>query len=444
MLASFWNNVIESFSENGSSAKTLVSILRQVEPIELKSGVLTISCENSGARIFLESKRREIVEVIENVAKEKISVEFVTAQVKKKRLSEAPLLGFVPQLRDVLVRSGLNAQYSFENFAVSNSNKVAYATADSVSKNPGHLYNPLFFWGGVGVGKTHLAQSIARAMLEANSERKVVFATSESFMNELIEAIRERSTPKFRRKFRNLDILIIDDIQFLTGKQTVQEEFFHTFNTIVSAGGQVVLTSDRPPNQIKDIEDRLRSRFAGGMIIDIQPPDFELKTAILLIKAQVKNIEIDIEAAKVIAESVEDVRSLEGTLLSVYAHAHAHNENSRIDLAAVDGFFSRQNPSGSPTKRATVQTVVRAVCSYYDVRPNILRGSSRIESVALARQVCMYILRETLGVTLTKVADELKRKDHTTIIHGVEKVRSLLMKNTAFKEDVDAIIKSLF
>lgn len=339
----------------------------------------------------------------------------------------------------MFVKSGLHAKYNFDNFAVSSTNQVAYAAAQAISNNPGTAYNPLFLYGGVGVGKTHLAQSVARRMLEQDTNKKIFFCPGEHFTNEVIESIRENVTPKLRRKYRYLNLLILDDVQFIAGKTHIQEEFFHTFNSIISSGGQIILTSDRPPSEIKNLEDRLRSRFSGGLIVDIQPPDFELRTAILLIKAREKNIEIDIEAAKIIAEQVSDSRALEGTLLSVYAKILGTKE--KIDLEVVESFFSEK--TAIQVKKIQPPDVIKAVCLYYNIKPARIKDSIRTDAIALPRQIIMYILRVKLRLKQDEIAYILHRKDHTTIIHGVDKINALIMKNSLLKQDIDKILQSL-
>jgi len=234
-------------------------------------------------------------------------------------------------------------------------------------------------------------------------------------------------------------LLIVDDIQFIAGKEHIQEEFFHTFNSIVSAGGQIILTSDRHPSSIKNLEDRLRSRFLGGLIVDIQPPDFELRSAILLIKAKEKNINIDIEAAKIIAERTLDSRALEGVLLSIYAKIIGIKE--KIDLDVVELFFTQKEDNKS--KRLTPSDVIKAVCTYYNVKQSHLKSEARNENIVLPRQITMYLLRKELRLKLLETAHILKRKDHTTVLHAENKISSLLMKDQNFKKEVDSIIQTL-
>lgn len=443
LLSSFWDQFLQSLEKTRiekkeTSPSLIYSLLKQLRPIDLSEEKVILGCNNPTVRSFLEKKIPEIQDVLSRYLEKKMKVELTVIEVKKTE-KKTPLLNYQPALSDVLYKTGLHVKYSFDNFAVSSTNQVAYAASQAVTNGLGHTYNPLFLYGGVGVGKTHLAQSVGRKILEQDQEKKVLFGPADQFINELIESIREKSTAKFRRKYRRLDLLIMDDVQFLGGKQAVQEEFFHTFNSIISSGGQVILTSDRQPFEIKGLEDRLRSRFSGGLIIDIQPPDFELKTAILLIKAKEKNIELDIEAAKIIADQVDDTRALEGTLLSLYSRVIGGRE--RIDLELVERFFSKKQESA--VKKVIPQDIVKAICSFYNIRVSHLRGESRIVSVVLPRQITMYILRNFLKMRLEEIAYLLKRKDHTTVIHAVDKISNLMMKDALVKKEVDQIIQTL-
>lgn len=438
LLSSFWDEFLTKFETNKEKGSVLYSVLKQSRLMELTEEKIVIGCDNIGVKKFLDPKQREVEEKVFSIFKKNLSLEVIIAPIQKKKISP-PLLSFEPPVEDLFSKAGLNKKYSFENFAVSPTNQVAFAAAQAVVNNLGSAYNPLFLYGGVGVGKTHLAQAVAQKTLEKNREKKIYFCPGDGFTNELIESIREKTTQRFRRRYRYLDLLIIDDIQFIAGKVHVQEEFFHTFNSIVSAGGQIILTSDRPPSAIKNLEDRLRSRFSGGLTVDIQSPDFELRTAILLIKSKEKNINMDIEAAKIIAERTEDSRALEGVLLSIYAQILGKKEI--IDLEAVEGFFSQKNET--KTKRLLPADVIRIVCTYYNVRPSHLKSSERTESIVLPRQVAMYLIRKKLGYKLLETAEFLKRKDHTTVLHAEEKISSLIMKDPVFKKDIDNIVQTL-
>ncbi len=438
MASSFWNSFLESKKEIKARNPIYFSILKDLIPTEVTDTHIVLGCTSVGAKNYLEKKKDELEGMVSLFVGKKVSIEF---SVIEKELSKdnAPLLTFQPSKEDIYRKAGLNSNYTFENFAVSSTNQVAFAASQSVAQTPGTSYNPLFLYGGVGVGKTHLAQAIAHIILQENTDSKVYFCSGEKFMNDLIESIREKTTQRFRRKYRSLDLIIIDDIQFIAGKTTVQEEFFHTFNSIVSGGGQVVLTSDRPPHEIQKLEDRLRSRFSGGLIVDIQSPDFELRTAIIMIKAKEKNIALDIEAAKAIAENVSDTRALEGTLLSLYARNV--NSSKPIDLELVEGFY--QNKVEKTKKRVSPQDIIKTVCSYYDIKQSHIKGKSRASKIALTRQIAMYLLRTELDLNLEEVAYIIKRKDHTTVIHAVNKIQSMLIKDTSFKEEIDMIMNSV-
>jgi len=438
MLSSVWKEFLEHFDTIGEKKSVLHSLLRQSTLASLGENLAKIQTPNPGMATYLASRKSEVEIALSAFFKRGMRVDIVAKETPHKKV-DAPLLSYTPPLEDLYSRAGLNPKFTFETFAVSPTNNVAFAAAQAVSTDPGVSYNPLFFYGGVGVGKTHLAQAIARVILQKNTAAKVLFCPGDRFTNELIESIQNKSTQQFRKKYRTLNLLIIDDIQFIAGKQTIQEEFFHTFNTIVGVGGQIILTSDRPPHDIKNLEDRLRSRFSGGLIVDLQPPDFELRTAILLIKAKEKNIVIQIEAAKVIAEQIEDSRALEGTLLSIYAKTLGSKE--QIDLEVVDLYF--RGAETRKTIRLGPSEVLRAVCSYYNVKQTILRGAVRSESIAFPRQVAMFLLRRELKMKYEEIATFLRRKDHTTVLHGCEKIANLCMRDPSVAEQIDRITKSL-
>src|SRR3989339_493165 len=439
LLSSFWDGFLSNLVLNQERIPVLYSILKHVKPVELTEEKIIVACENPGGKIYLDQRKLEIEVEIKKYLKKNLHIEFIV-QASQKKHAEAPLLSFEPAPEDLFSRAGLNKKYSFDNFAVSSTNQVAYAASQAVVKNPGSAYNPLFLYGGVGVGKTHIAQSIAKKILEADRNKRVYFCPGDNFTNELIESIREKATGRFRKKYRYLNLLIVDDIQFIAGKNAVQEEFFHTFNAIASAGGQIILTSDRPPSAIKNLEDRLHSRFLGGLTVDIQPPDFELRSAILLIKAKEKGINIDIEAVKIIAERITDCRGLEGALLSIYAKVFGVKE--QIDLEAVEMFFAKDN--GGNKKRVNPIDVIKTVCSFYDIKQSHLKSSSRAASIAFYRQIAMYLLEKELGLTLSAVAEILNRKDHTTALHAKQKIGNLILRDPNLKKEVDIITQSLF
>ncbi len=422
------------------------SALAQLRVGSFEGGVVVFLCPNSGVKTIAQNKQRDLLALATRAFETEVRGVFFEISKEKDPgkksavVRESPLLEYEPSIQDIARRSGLNPRLTLDNYAVSHCNNVAFAASQVVVNQVGRAYNPLFLWGGVGVGKTHLAQATAYRILQLNPSLKVFFCAGDKFTNEIIEAIRGRTTEKFRQKYRRLDVLVVDDIQFIAGKQTVQQEFFHTFNDVVERGGQIILISDRPPQQIGDLEDRLRSRFAGGLIIDISPPDFELKTAITLIKARERGIDVDIDAAKKIAEQAEDNRMLEGILLSSYARAlvAGHGESS-VTLQSRDVLLGGQTRGSTGPQ---IEQVLHTVCLYYQIKPLHLRQPNRTERVAHARHVLMFVLRVKLGLGLAEIARFLKRKDHTTILHGVQKVQEAILHNTEIKREIVAICQN--
>ena len=344
---------------------------------------------------------------------------------------------------EAAARVGLSAALTFKNFAVSGSNEVAHAAARTAAKSPGQVYRLVFVYGGVGGGKTHLMQAVGHEILAKNPDAAVVYCTGEEFTNEIIEAIRNKTTANFRHKYRQARVLLLDDVQFIGGKETVQEEFFHTFNAVHKEGGQVVLTSDRLPNEIAGLEDRLRSRFEGGLTVDIQPPGFELRTAILLIKAQQLNMELPMRVAQVVAANVESTRKLEGVLLRLSGEQVAKKEALTEELAMA--LLNKINGETVRLKsRVTATQVVRLVAEYYQLKTTDIRGERRLKTVALPRQVVMYLLRKELRLSLKEVGRVLGGRDHSTVLHGQEKVSRLLSESEDLRLDVINIRKQIY
>jgi len=437
LIPSYWDGFIQKLGKENNPV--LYPLLKYAKIISIDDEKIVLSVVSSGPYDFLTKRVGEIEQQFFNFSQKKIKLDFIIKPPTKKNII-APLLSFEPSIEDVFAKAGLHKKYNFDNFAVSTSNQVAYAAAQAVVKNLGSAYNPLFLYGGVGVGKTHIAQSVAKKILEEDQNKKIYFCPGDNFTNELIESIRGKTTGRFRQKYRYLNLLIIDDIQFIAGKNAVQEEFFHTFNAIVSSGGQIILTADRPPNEIKNLEDRLLSRFLGGLTVDIQDPDFELRSAILLIKAKEKNIDIDIEAVKIISERIIDCRGLEGALLSIYAKIFGVKE--QIDLEDVEKFFSKDKTTSK--KRVNPVDIIKTVCSFYDIKQSHLKGPSRAASIAFYRQITMYLLEKELGLTLIEVAELLNRRDHTTALHAKQKISNLILRDPNLKKEIDIITQSLF
>ncbi|OGC21490.1 chromosomal replication initiation protein DnaA [candidate division WOR-1 bacterium RIFOXYB2_FULL_42_35] len=336
----------------------------------------------------------------------------------------------------------LNPRYTFDTFVVGHGNRFAHAAALAVAEAPAKAYNPLFLYGGVGLGKTHLMQAIGHHVASSKQRARTLYITSETFTNDLISSIRDDKTLYFRNKYRNIDILMVDDIQFLAGKERTQEEFFHTFNALYEAGKQVVVSSDRPPKEIPTLEERLRSRFEWGLIADVQPPDLETRIAILQKKAELSELALPDEIYSYIASKiVSNIRELEGALIRVVAFASLNASDINIQLvdqALKDLYAHGQNKSG-----LTISTIKKVAAQFYNVRIDDFSAKIRTKEIATARQVAMYLCRELTGASLPKIGGEFGGRDHTTVMHACDKIRSGIKNNTAVREVVTQLTNRL-
>ncbi len=339
-------------------------------------------------------------------------------------------------------RVGLRLDYSFKTFAVSNSNEMAHAAATAVAKQPGQAYNPLFLYGGVGVGKTHLMHAIGHTILEKNPPTNIIYCTGEEFTNEIVDAIRSKNAIKFKKKFRNTQVLLIDDIQFIAGKNTVQEEFFHTFNALNKMSSQIVLTSDRPPHEINPLEDRLKSRFEAGLMVDIQQPSLELRTAIVLIKARASSFSLPINLAEKIAKSVTGARKIEGIIASIRSEIELKNKEITEDL--IDGIIAKEKfNNGSKRIRLKPQRVIKKVCGYYQAKQSAVKGKSRTKDLVHARHMAMYLLKTDLDMSYAEIGRWFSNRDHTSVMHAREKIEDLLDENAEILREYEEIRTSL-
>ena len=332
---------------------------------------------------------------------------------------------------------GLNPKYTFATFVEGSSNQLAYAAARSVARTPARSYNPLFLYGGVGLGKTHLMQAIGHAMLGSNRNARITYVSTETFMNEMIESISNKNTAAFREKYRNVDCLLVDDIQFIINRERTQEEFFHTFNYLHGNDRQIVLTSDRPPHELHPLEDRLRSRFTQGLIADIQSPDVETREAILRKKVSEQyQVHVPLDVIAYLAESFPtSVRDLEGALVRVIAYGSTHRRPIDIEVAseAIEHIV--------PPDRGrvlTVRSIQERVCEHFRIRIDELLGSRRDARFALPRQIAMFLARDMTTLSLKQIADEFNKKDHTTVIHAIRKIEETL-SDASIRHNVETI-----
>lgn len=321
-----------------------------------------------------------------------------------------------------LKKAMLNPKYTFDTFVIGKGNQMAHAAALVVAEDPGSIYNPLFFYGGVGLGKTHLMHAIGHQMLQSQPNAKVKYVSSETFANDFINSIQNKTAEEFRQEYRNVDLLLVDDIQFFAEKEATQEEFFHTFNALYNEGKQIVLTSDRLPNEIPKLQERLVSRFAWGLSVDITPPDLETRTAILRKKAAAERLEIPDDTLSYIAGQIDsNIRELEGALVRVQAFAAMNSEDISTSLAA-DALKTLKSGKGHP--QLSILQIQEEVAKYYHIQLKDLKGKKRVKSIVVPRQIAMYLARELTDNSLPKIGAEFGGKDHTTVIHAHEKSSS--------------------
>ena len=334
------------------------------------------------------------------------------------------------------LNSNLNPKYTFESFVVGNNNRFAHAAALAVAEAPATSYNPLFLYGGVGLGKTHLMHAIANEILVHNKNTSILYVTSEKFTNQLINAIKDNKNEQFRNKYRNIDVLLIDDIQFIAGKERIQEEFFHTFNALHESGKQIVISSDRPPKDINFLEDRLKSRFEWGLIADISNPDYETRLAILRKKAQLDNIIIDDDILSNIANKIDsNIRELEGTLNKLIAKASLINSPITMEMAekAINDVVTQQE------KILSIELIQETISKYFNISVNDLKGIKRSVDVTFTRQIAMYLCRNVAGQPLTVIGSKFGKRDHTTVLHACNKIENEVKENPSTKRIVDSV-----
>ena len=345
---------------------------------------------------------------------------------------------------EIIQNANLNPKYTFDTFVVGANNNLAHAASLAVAESPGEIYNPLFIYGGVGLGKTHLMHSIAHFILKNNPNAKVLYVTSEKFTNELIDAIRNKNnitTTEFREKYRNNDVLLIDDIQFIIGKESTQEEFFHTFNALHEAKKQIIISSDKPPKEIETLEERLRSRFEWGLTVDIQSPDYETRMAILRKKEEMEGYNIDNEVIKYIATNIKsNIRELEGALTKIVALSKLNNLEITTSLAE-EALKDLISPNAA--REITPDLILQIVSDHLNIQSIDILGQKRNKEIAMARQIVMYLCRTMTSTPLQQIGKFLGGRDHTTVIHGIEKITKDLPKDPALQNTIDILIKKI-
>ncbi|HSX41775.1 MAG TPA: chromosomal replication initiator protein DnaA [Candidatus Saccharimonadales bacterium] len=444
-----WSHVLAAL-EPSVSRPNYVTWLQPTRLVELNDGLVIIAVPNPYAKNWIE---KNILKDIRKFLATEVGpiehIQLVVAEKEEKRpLDELPLLQntedyspsavpVVDQVDSVAKEKQFNSHYTFETFIVGNNNRLAFAASQVVAEKPGESYNPLFLYGGVGLGKTHLMQAIGNEIAKRDPKKKIIYTSCEIFTGEFIEALQNKTINAFKKKYRGTDVFLIDDIQFLVNKEGTQEEFFHTFNILHQANRQIVITSDRTPKEITKLEDRLTSRLGWGMVADIQAPNIETRTAILQAKAKEKGVDISHEVLDYVASAItSNVRELEGSLVKLITTAQI--EKAPITKDYAKKVLKDLASSHSSGKKITGKQLLKAVATHFDIEVSDLLGKKRLKELVYPRHLAMYLLKENLHHSFPQIGDELN-KDHTTIMHGVRKIEEQLKTNQHIEADLRAI-----
>ena len=443
-IEELWNKILEIIKEE-LSPQAYNSWFSQTKVDKYDGNKLVISAPGDFCKDWLEKHYTGFIKDIFKStlgSDDNLKIEFRTAD-QKFSTSSRPAPKKKTKKEDTFFKNTrllLNPKYTFDDFVVGNSNRFAHAACLAVAQSPAKAYNPLFIYGGVGLGKTHLIQAIGNYITQHNGKTRVLYISSEKFTNELINSIRDDRTVAFRDKYRSVDILLIDDIQFLAGKERTQEEFFHTFNTLYESNKQIVITSDRPPKDITTLEERLISRFEWGLATDVQEPDYETRIAILRKKAQSENLNMPNEIIDFIAEKIpSNIRQLEGALTKITAYSTLTKKELSVPLTQeiLKDIIPLEN------KKISVGQIQKTVSDYYNIKVNSLLSKKRTKDIVLARQVAVYLSRELTDLSLTSIGETFGRRDHTTIIHSYIKIKNKIKKDKSFKSIIDNLTSDI-
>ncbi|MFN8641075.1 MAG: chromosomal replication initiator protein DnaA [Candidatus Binatia bacterium] len=440
-MEKIWRSAIELIAAS-LDEPDLREVVARLRPVALRGDAIVVEAPSKLAADVVRERcltaiERALVQASEGALR---AVTLTVPSVGQQELFPAPPSPAKPARIDGR-RSVLLPKYTFDNFVVGASNQFAHAASKAVANQPGDHYNPLFIYGGVGLGKTHLVNAIGHQVLDHNENARVVYLSSESFMNELIAALRRDRMDEFKARFRRIDVLIVDDVQFLAGRERTQEEFFHTFNSLYDGHHQIVLTSDKFPKEIPDLEERLRNRFEWGLIADIQPPDVETRVAILEKKAEFEGIELPQDVAIFLATNIDsNVRELEGSLTRLGAFASLNKCAITVDFARdVLHSVLRERVD----RAITIESIQKAVCEFFRIRPNDLRSKRRTRTVALPRQVAMYLCRRYTNASFPVIGDRFGGRDHSTVIHAAQVIERRLREDPAFRATVERLERLL-
>lgn len=435
-----WNEILEAVQKEYQiqdiSYKTWIKPLK-IDHIENNTiYILTQEDSDLGINFIRKKYEKPLLVTIAEITGQEYNLEFL-------------VIGAATQTAKQEVKvnksSNLNPKYTFDSFVVGNNNKFAHRAALAVAETPGKAYNPLYIYGGPGLGKTHLMHAIGNYILQENPEKKVIYVTSEEFLNEVIESIRSTNNTtamtKFRNKYRKVDVLMIDDIQFIIGKEATQDEFFHTFNALHSAGKQIILTSDRPPKEMKTLEDRIRSRFEWGLMADIGYPDYETRMAIIINKVETEHINLNEDILRYIGENIKsNIREIEGAINKLAAYSRLENKEITMDIAReeLQNIISPDKP-----REITPQLIIEVVAEHYDLSMEQMTSNARAKNIAKPRQIAMYLCKQMTSVPLEAIGNLLGGRDHSTIIHGANKISEEYEKDGDLRQQIETIKKKI-
>lgn len=452
LLTEKWEEILDFFKKDFEL--TDVSFKTWIKPLKIHSvnnGIVTLLVKDDIMMDYLQKKYYKPLRFsIQEITGEPLDIQFVhendvdSIDAAADTSSKAPSSNSTPMLNAKRLDANLNANYTFDNFVIGSSNEFAAAYALAVAESPGKSYNPLFIYGGVGLGKTHLMHSIGNYILSENPDAKIKCVTSETFTNEAINAILSKDQSvmtNFREKYRNLDVFLIDDIQFIIGKERSQEEFFHTFNSLYETGKQIVISSDKSPKEITTLEERLRTRFEMGLTVDISAPEYETRMAILMKKAEIEGYHIDNEIFEYIADNIKsNIRELEGALTKIVAFSRVSKTPINIDLAKE---VLKDIISPDENKEITPTLIIKTVADHFNISPDDMCSKKKSQDIVYPRQIAMYLCRVLTETSLQSIGTALGRKDHTTVMHAIEKIANEVKSNESTKNTIEVIKKKI-
>ncbi|WP_456383235.1 chromosomal replication initiator protein DnaA [Persephonella sp.] len=427
-----WGSILSSMSRRVD--KSTLSLLKGIEKAEYKNGQLLISTPDIVYKEWLESN------LLEEIRESAVDLLGKNLEIHIVSIDEEEVEKEVQQIKQEYNKpyrlTNLNPRFTFSNLIIGNCNKIAYQACIAVAENPGQIYNPLFIYGGVGLGKTHLLHATAHYLLSRNPDANIIYTTADTFMSELIYYMKQGSILEFRKRYRDVDLLLIDDVQFLQGKERTQIELYHIFNALHLIGKQVILSSDTPPKNLKGLQERLRSRFASGLVVEVKPPDLQTKLSILRKKSKEMGIYLPTDVSLLIAKTINsNIRELEGSLNKLKAYSEMLGRTITLEMAreVLKDLFELKEMDAS----LSIDKIQQEVANYFGVNLNEILGNSRKKKVAMARQIAMYLSRYLTDKSLSEISKAFKKKDHTTVINAIDKVEKSMEKDRKFKLTVE-------